>query len=492
MESNPRAAELLRAGRMDDAIALLREATRRAPTDVGAWAELAGALAAANRPDLALPAWERAIALAPRAAGAEAGRGRALQALARPAEAAAAFERALQLAPDAHDARFGLALIAFDAGDLVAAEDHAGRLPPGPATDWLLARIAAGRGDFERVRTILAPLLPTLAEAPRAEALLLLAQALDRLGQPSAAFAAAMEGKALQYRLFAARAAGHEGETAKLRRLGAWFAQAQPWRRADAPSAEDIADHAFLIGFPRSGTTLLEQALAAHPGVVTLEEAPTLADAYQEFLATQGGLERLAALAPADADRWRARYWQVVRQHGVEPKVRLFLDKAPAGTLNLPLVARLFPQAKILFAVRDPRDVVLSCAMNAFQMNSLTYAFTSLGETAACYDAAMALARAYRRVLPLEVREVRYERLATDLAGEMRAIADFLGLTFDQAMADPASAASGRSVRTPSAAHVRAGVDRRGLDRWRAYAAEMAPISGVLAPWVEAWGYPAD
>jgi hypothetical protein len=342
------------------------------------------------------------------------------------------------------------------------------------------------------VRTILEPLLPSLADAPRAEALLLLAQALDRLDRPSEAFAAATEGKALQHLLFAARAAGHEGESAKLRRLGAWFAATEPWPRIDAPPSDDIASHAFLVGFPRSGTTLLEQALAAHPCVVTLEEAPTLADAYQEFLAAPGGQERLEHLTNADADRWRAHYWQVVRQHGVEPDGRLFLDKAPAGTLNLPIVARLFPQAKVLFAVRDPRDVVLSCAMNAFQMNSLTYAFTSLAETAACYDAAMALARDYRRVLPLDVREVRYERLALDFADEVRVVADFLGLTFDPAMADPAAAARGRSVRTPSAAHVRAGVDRRGLDRWRAYAAELEPVRDVLAPWVEAWGYPAD
>jgi tetratricopeptide (TPR) repeat protein len=490
MESNPRTAELLRAGRMDDAIALLREASQRSPGDAGVWAELAGALAAANRPDLALSAWERVVALAPRAAGGHAGRGRALQALARPAEASAAFERALTLMPEAHDARFGLALIAFDSGDLAGAVGHAACLPAGTAADWLLARIAAASGDFERVRTILEPLLPGLAEAPRAEALLLLAQALDRLGQPSNAFAAAMQGKALQHRLFAARAGGHEGETAKLKRLGAWFAGAPPWLRADTPPPDDIAGHAFLVGFPRSGTTLLEQALAAHPQVVTLEEAPTLADAYHEFLAAHGDLEGLARLAGADAERWRARYWQVVRQHGVEPRGRLLLDKAPAGTLNLPIVARLFPDAKILFAVRDPRDVVLSCAMNAFQMNSLTYAFTSLGETAACYVAAMALARDYRRVLPLDLREIRYERLVTDFPGELRVIADFLGLTFDPAMANPG--AGGRNVRTPSAAHVRAGVDRRGLDRWRAYAAELAPVGGVLADWLEAWGYPAE
>jgi tetratricopeptide (TPR) repeat protein len=494
MESNPRvrAAELVRAGRMDEAIALLREATRRSPDDAGAWAELAGALAAANRADLALPAWERVIALAPLVAAGHAGRGRALQALARPAEAAAAFERALSLAADAHDARYGLAMIAFNAGQPAAAEAHARRLPPDPTKDWLLARIAGARGDFEGVRTMIEPLLPGLADASRADALLLLAEALDRLGRTSDAFAAAMQGKAIQHRLFAPRAAGREGETARLRRLIGWFKDLDPWLPTDAPPTDECVGHVFLVGFPRSGTTLLEQALAAHPQVTALEEAPTLAEARREFMATPEGLERLARLAGSEADRWRADYWRVVREHGADPAGRVFLDKAPAGTSDLPLIARLFPRAKILFAVRDPRDVVLSCAMNAFQMNALTYAFTSLADTAACYDAAMVLARDYRRILPLDVREVRYERLAEDFAGEVRAIAGFLGLAFDPAMTDPAAAARSRSVRTPSATHVRSGVDRRGLDRWRAYAAELAPVGEALAPWVEAWGYPAD
>jgi len=195
-------------------------------------------------------------------------------------------------------------------------------------------------------------------------------------------------------------------------------------------------------------------------------------------------------LGAAEADRWRARYWQVVREHGVRPEGRIFVDKAPAGTLNLPVVAKLFPEARILFAVRDPRDVVLSCAMNAFQMNSLTYAFTSLAGSAACYDAAMGLARVYHGLLPLAVREVRYERLVEDFAGELEAICAFIGAPFEAAMTDVGATALGRAVRTPSAAHVREGVNRRGLARWRAYAAELAPVGDTLAPWVRAFGYP--
>ena len=173
--------------------------------------------------------------------------------------------------------------------------------------------------------------------------------------------------------------------------------------RAAAGADPAVRGHAFLLGFPRSGTTLLEQALAGHPNVVALEEAPTLAEAYDAFLADAAGLARLARLTPAEADHWRAVYWREVAAHGVDPRGRVFLDKAPAGTLYLPLIAKLFPDAKLLFAIRDPRDVVLSCLRSSFQMNALTYAFTDLTEAARCYAACMDLADVYRRVLPISL-----------------------------------------------------------------------------------------
>lgn len=488
-----RAADaLVRAGRMNDAIAVLRAAAERAPADPAAWTALAGTLAGANRPDLALSAWERALALQPSAPAALAGKGRALQALARPEEAQAAFEAALAAGDKGPEARYGLALLAFDTADYETAAAHARRLPAAPATAWLKARIDLAGGNQAAAKSGLERLLklPGLDEASRSDAFLLLGQTLDQLGDNSAAFRAAMEGKALQRRLFAARAAGRETETAKLIRLTAWFGAAKPWRWTPPPTRRrEAAGHVFLVGFPRSGTTLLEQALTANFDVASLEEAPTLADAYQEFLRDDAGCERLARLTAAEAETWRQRYWKVVREHGVEPNGKVFLDKAPAGTINLPVVAKLFPDARILFAIRDPRDVVLSCAMNAFQMNALTYEFTSLDATAACYAAAMRLAEIYRRVLPLRIQEVRYEKLTADFAGELAAICRFMGVDFRSQMVDVAAAARGRTVRTPSATQVRGGVDRGREGRWRNYAAELAPVRPILAPWVKAFGY---
>lgn len=488
------------AGRFEAAIALFERRARLAPGEPAGWAALAACLAAARRPEAALDAYDAALALAPDAAQALCGKARALQGLGRSAEAEALFRRALAADPGAYEARFGLALSALETGDLDMAETEAAALPalrPGaPDAAWLSARIALARGEAEAARARLAPALahPALAPAQRAGCLLLDGEALDLLDRPAEAFAAAVRGKAIQRRLYAERAAGREGETERLRRLGAWFAAADPAPWAAAPPETPVPGqaraHVFLFGFPRSGTTLLEQALAGHPDVEALEEAPTLAGAQAEFLASDAGLARLSAIGEAEAQAWRARYWAGVAALGARAGGRVFLDKAPAGSLYLPLVAKLFPGARVLFAVRDPRDVVLSCLRHDFQLNAMTYAFTEPGSAAACYAACMAMADACRAVLPLTLREARHEALVEDFAGELAAIAGFLGLEVVPAMAEVAATANRRRVRTPSARQVRAGLSRRGLERWRAYAEPLAPLMPTLAPWVARFGYP--
>jgi len=491
--------DLLRQGRFDEAIALCQQRLRLSPREPRAWVALAGALIAARRPEAALRAWDSALALAPAEPVILVGKASTLQFLNRSGEADSLYREALAADPTRTEALFGLARLAIEAGDWDEAESLSARLsafePDRPDALWLGARTALGRGDFAAAETRAAALAanPQLGPEQRAEAILLRSEALDGLDRPAEAFAAAVEAKAIQHRLYAERAAGRESEVDKLDRLAAWFRAAEPAPWAEAPGETPIpgeaATHVFLMGFPRSGTTLLEQVLAGHPEVRALEEAPTLAEAYAEFLTAPAGLQRLSRLTPAEAQVWRARYWAEVAAHGIDPAGRLFLDKAPAGTLTLPLVAKLFPRAKVLFALRDPRDVVLSCLRHNFQINAMTYAFTRPDTAAACYAACMAMAEVYRAVLPLGLMEARYEALVEDFEGELARLCGFLGLAVAPAMADIGRTARARTVRTPSADQVRAGLNDRGLGRWRAYAGEMAPLIPVLAPWVERFGY---
>ena len=492
----PSVEQHLAAGRFEAAIAAAEAGVRAGGTGAD-WVRLARALAAARRPEASLEAAARGLGAAPGDPDLLSVQAAVLITLGRTSKARERYEAALATDPERFEAAFGLALLTADSGDWPAATAHIARLrardPDRPDLKWLAARAAVSLGEPARALEVLEPLArdPRLAPDQQAEVLLLLSDALDSLNHAAEAFAAAQQGKLIQHRLYAERAQGREGAAARFQRLRDWFEAADPapWARAPEPHQAPAAGHAFLVGFPRSGTTLLEQALAGHPQVAALEEAPTLAAAHAEFLSDAAGLARLARLSKADAYAWRARYWAEVESRGVGVEGRLFLDKAPAATEDLPLVAKLFPEAKVLFAIRDPRDVVLSCLRQPFQMNALTYAFTDLSTAAEAYAANMALAETYRHILPLHLFEVRHEPLVRGFEGKLRQICAFLELAFDPAMIDVAGTAARREVRTPSASQVRAGLNRKGIGRWRAYQAELAPVLPVLAPWVERFGY---
>jgi Tfp pilus assembly protein PilF len=468
---------------------------------VAAWLALAHAHWSAGRPQGALAACDAGLASHGGDAALLSAKAAFLTDLDRPGEARALFERALAASPAFPSALFGLARLAADQGAWREADIRlkalAAAQAPTPEHHWLRGRIALGLGDAAAARAALEQLLAAKDLPPpvRAEGLILLSEALEGLDQTASAFEAALQGKAIQRRLYADAARGREPVAARYERLARAFEAAAPadWAPAPGGAFEPPAKgHVFLVGFPRSGTTLLEQALAASPQVCALEEAPTLAAAHAEFLTSTPGLRRLATLSVAEADAWRARYWAEVRAHGGRPDGRILLDKAPAATDDLALVAKLFPDARVLFAVRDPRDVVLSCLRQNFRMNALTYAFTSLAGAAAAYGACMALADVYRRVLPLDILDVRHEALVDDFEAGLRAACGFIGLDFDPAMLDVAATAAARPVRTPSAPQVRAGLSNRGVGRWRRYASELAPVLPTLAPWAARFGYPAD
>jgi tetratricopeptide (TPR) repeat protein len=414
------------------------------------------------------------------------------------------FERALAIAPGDAEANASLATLLAHAGDTAAARSHAERAlaaaPAHIAGAMALASVEIREGGFASAEGRLRALLQAsgLDAHTRARATGLLGDALDGQQRAPAAFLAYTAANEALVRLFAPDyAAETRAYLANLKRLTRAFetTPVAPWLTASEASAEDGAGatgHAFLVGFPRSGTTLLEQVLAAHPRVVTLEEQPTLAEAEAEFLEDAGGVERLAVIDAETAQRLRRGYWQTVQRAGVRPEGKLFIDKLPLNAPNLPLIAKLFPQARILFARRDPRDVVLSCFRRAFLPNRATYAMLTLKGAAELYAAVMALAAVYRARLPIEVHEVRYERFVEDFEGEARAFLAFLGLEWDDAMRSFASRADGRLVNTPSAAQVRRGVYRGGEGQWRPYRSQMAPVLPILAPWIEPQGYPPE
>ena len=493
------AESLERAGRGREGARLLTRAIERAPDDSMLLIGLGGRLIQLGRSDEAIRVFEAAIRVDPASAEAHFALGKTLANASDFEGARTNFERAIEFAPAYADARAALAALLARSGDADEARRQAERAladaPNHVEATIALAAVDVRTRAFAQAETRLRAVLraPQLDGFARAMATHLLGDALD--GQDRAA------GACLSYvaanELFRQQASPDYPAAARaylenLGRLAVAFARAEPadWRGApSSPSETAAAVHVFLVGFPRSGTTLLENVLAAHPRVVTLEERPTLEAAETEFLETQDGLERLAQIDAATAEHFRADYWRRVREDGVELECKVFIDKLPLNTTKLPVVAKLFPAARILFARRDPRDVVLSCFRRSFLPNVATYSMLSLKGAADLYAAVMRLADLYRTVLPLAVREVRYETFVEDFEAEARAICGFLGLEWDDALLAFAERAASRLINTPSAAQVKRGVYRDGAGQWLRYREQLAPVAAILAPWIEPFGY---
>jgi tetratricopeptide (TPR) repeat protein len=487
------------AGRVEDAVADYRAALADAPDDPLVLTRLGACLAAQGRSAEAMQALEAALARRPNFAPALADRGWLLETLGDLAGARAAYRQALAADPTHARAQAALALLAARAGQWADAREAAAKAqaitPDSTGARLALAMAALGEGDaaaaVREARILLDGPPPPSHE--RAVVLTVMGDALDRMGRTAEAFGSWLSANEALRNLYAPQfgAGGTETGHALAERLRKGFEAVDPtlWRREHAPAApERGAGHVFVVGFPRSGTTLLGQVLAAHPDVTTLDELETLAAAGRAYLADPGGLQRLAAAGEAELDGFREAYWRTVRAQGVAPEDGTFVDKLPMNTLGLPLIARLFPEAKVIFVRRDPRDVLLSCFRRQFVINGTNWEFLSLAGAARFYDAVMGLAERYMAALPLDVAVLRYEDLVADLAGETEKLRAFLGLAEDPAMAAFAGSERAADIATPSAAQVAGGVFE-GAGQWKRYASQLAPVTPVLRPWIEAFGY---
>jgi Flp pilus assembly protein TadD len=249
---------------------------------------------------------------------------------------------------------------------------------------------------------------------------------------------------------------------------------------------------AFLVGFPRSGTTLLDTMLGAHPQVLVMEEQPAIESMLDAYLAT--GLhyaDDLAGVTPELCAKMRAAYQQVSRAAGWDG-VRRLVDKSPFGTTHLGLIHRVFPGAPVVFMVRHPCDVVLSCFMNNFEIQSGTVHFTRLESTVALYCSLMDLWQLYLQRLPLKYFVLRYEDLIESPEAEMRRLIGFLELPWVPQVLDHRAAALQRGyIPTPSYSQVSQPLYQSSRDRWRRYAAYLEAYLPQLMPYIRAFGYEA-
>lgn len=486
------------AGDFRGAHDLLKRALALDPGDVLILGSIGAVLRKEGFPDKALEILNRVVAAEPRHAAAWLERGYALEQMRSPAAAVESYEKAVALNPGMAPALGKLADDAARRGEKASARSYAARALAidslEPAATFALATMEIEAQEGATAETRLRRLLAAPGRPEdRIRANTLLGDSLDRQDQVNGAFWAyevAQRHFADAYRDVLAPGPDRPSHRDFIQKISEQVAAAGVIDTLpDVPRlAGEAASHIFLIGYPRSGTTLVENILASAPNVRALEERDTLADTDDVIVANDGSMPNLDTVDPASLHAMRLGYWHRVRAMAGNVEGRVFVDMNPFNGIKLPIIARLFPRAKIVIMRRDPRDVVLSCFRINFTPSAAAWCFSDLGETARHYDALMTLTERCIERLPLAYHEVRYDKLVTDFEPTVRLLASFAGLEWTDDFRSFDRTAKSRGVQTASATQVRRGLyDGRG--QWRRYREYLVPVLPILQPWVDRLGF---
>jgi tetratricopeptide (TPR) repeat protein len=251
----------------------------------------------------------------------------------------------------------------------------------------------------------------------------------------------------------------------------------------------------LLTGFPRSGTTLLEQILDAHPDLISSEERDFVGkELLHTWIGHRGATPILNILnerAGAEIETQRGRYFQAMEYLLGEPIAgRMHLDKNPSYNLIIPFMLRLFPETRLIVALRDPRDVVLSCYLRYLPLNSVSVQFLDVRRTAERYAFDMSVWLKFRDMLDVPRCEVRYEDTVADVEGQARKALATLGLAWDERVLNYRQRLTEtKRVTSPSYEAVAQPIYTRAIGRWKNYEQYLESALPILEPFVREFGY---
>jgi len=479
---------LVQAGRINDAIGHFEAVVAGHPEDVDNHILLARAFESLQRHDEAVAEFEAAKRLGGESVATELGLGRRFLTQLRFAEAEAAFRRALAIDPGDRAVIRQLGLVLERTNQLDALSkllDDALAAGLGKVVlGHLWAMLARREGRLEEAHDLL------LKSDPDEDPIgwnALRAKIADALGDTAEAFEAAVAmnraakdntARLVDFEEFQRKAAAYREELHQLARTitPEWGARV-PY--LSEPPPKRIA---FLLGFPRSGTTLLDTFLMGHPDIVVLEEQQLIGMAAQEI----GPIENLPNISTQVLEQARVGYFNTLAEHVTADFDGLVVDKFPLDMAAAPFIHTMFPGAPIIFAQRHPCDVVLSGFMQSFGMVN----FSDILGAADYYDAMMSIWTASREALPLNVHTVVYEDLVRDPDAILKPVVAFLGLEWDVQLLDHQTTAKARgTIVTPSYDQVVQPLNTAPSGRWRRYERQLEPVLPILLPWAERLGY---
>jgi hypothetical protein len=363
-----------------------------------------------------------------------------------------------------------------------------------PALAVREAELLKRRGDAAAARACLeASAWQAADDDTRETAAYLLCDLCDRLEATDEAFAYADMGNGITRATLAAQRVDTDAYFRVIEALTQAFANldASAWEMVDVD--DDREDPVFIVGFPRSGTTLLDTILQSHGDVQVLEEVATVHRLESEFLEIAGTYgDAVIRLDKAQVGTLRQAYFDELDKHiPRERQAPVIIDKLPLNIVQAGLIQKVFPGARFLFAERHPCDVVLSCYVRNFAVNEATISFTELSGAAKLYDRVMTLWTLYREKLPLAVHTVRYESLVTDFEATVAGCLAFLGLEWEEGLRDFVATAKKRGrIGTPSYNQVTEDLYAEAKGRWQRYRTHLEPVLPGLLAWAERLGYP--
>jgi len=491
------------AGRTMHSLVDLNRASLLAPGSAIILNSLGLAYARQHQQADALRAFNEAVAIDPAFAPAQFNKGWASEDMGELAAAKNAFAKAAELTPGSAVPRARLAALAVRMGDWTQAREAAAKAlsidSSQPVASAALANVELAEGNPAAAERRMREFLSREAvPADRAYALTVLGDALHAQHRFKDAFGAYAERNTLLRTAHADRFSG--GSVEPMPRYLGWMCdyieriRPASWGAASQENFESVSArrHVFVLGFARSGTTLVEESLASNRQVCSTQEREAMADSVRAFMASPRTMDRLGSIGKAELEPYREDYWRRIRGMGIDPDACVVVDKQPFNTIRLPLIAKLFPSADVVYCVRDPRDVVLSCFRRQFQMTPSTFELLSLEAAARFYDATMKLGSLCEARLPLRRLTVRHEDVLADFEGQMQQVCAFVGLPWEKTMLHFSDRQGRRPITTPSATQIAKGLDTSSFGQWRNYRDELAPVMDILRPWVERFGYAAE
>ena len=468
-------------GRLNDAEQVLRHAISLQPKIADAFAKLGHALRDQGRIVEAEAACRDALGLDPNHAGAYVSLGNALADQGRLRDAETACRRAIALKPSFGEAHNNLGAILKQLGRMKEARqvtEHALSLPPPDALRYLnlseLRRFTAGDPYLAKMEEF-ARSFASLPVKQQIELHFALAKAYDDVGRHGVAFEHLRIGNALKRQ----QIPYDEAATAALfERIRAVFTPdlIRRLRNTGEPSPVPV----FIVGMPRSGTTLIEQIIASHSQVFGAGELSNFCEAATDgLLAADCPLPYPDGLLTASSERLHqlgARYLSEIAS--LAPTAMRIVNKMPSNFFFVGLIHLALPNARIIHAVRDPLDTCMSCFSKLFANGQyFTYDLTELGRYYRHYDVLM---QHWRSVLPPgRILDVRYEDLVADFEPQARRIVEHCGLQWDSRCLDFHD--NERPVRTASATQVRQPIYRNAIGRAQPYAQYLEPLVAALS-----------